>query len=108
MSMDDTERACSWGEIKGRLDPAWSYVVVETSATTGQAEVFKAVWALLGAHPDVIRAREICRETSSGNHLMLVQVDPVGADAVQHSLLGPRLPPSVTVFFYNHFPGSGT
>jgi hypothetical protein len=96
--------ACSWAEIKGRLDPAWSYVVIETSATTPGADVFHTITALLAEHSAGIRSQEICRETVSGKLLMLVQIDPEQTEAVKHKLLDPRLPPSVTVFFYNHFP----
>ena len=57
---------------------------------------------LLAEHADGIRAREICRETTTGKLLMLVQIEPDQAEAVKRSLLDPRLPPSITVFFYNH------
>lgn len=93
--------ACSWADIRGGLDPAWSYVVVEVGGAFDVA-VFDVATALLAEHADGIRARQICRETTSGNLLMLIQVEPDHAEAVQRSLLDPRLPPSVTVFFYNH------
>jgi hypothetical protein len=77
-------------------------MIVEAGAASGDAAVFDAVAAVLAEHLDGIRAREICRETTTGNLLMLVQVEPDQAEAVKRSLLGPRLPPSITVFFYNH------
>jgi hypothetical protein len=101
------KNACSWAEIKNGLDPAWSYIVVEAGAASDDAAVFEAVAVLLAEHGAGIRSRAVCRETTSGHHLMLVQVDPARAEAVQRSLLGPRLPPSVTVYFYNHSPGAG-
>ena len=104
MTQDLSTGACSWAEIKGGLDPAWSYVVVEASSVAAHGAVFEAIGALLANHADGIRSREICRDTASGNYLMLVQVDPARTEAVRRSLLGPRLPPSVTVFIYNHSP----
>jgi hypothetical protein len=96
--------ACSWSDIKGRLDPAWSYVVIETTAASPGDDVFDTVAALLAAHADGIRSQEICRETDSGNLLMLVQVHPEQTETIKRKLLDPRLPPSVTVFFYDHAP----
>ena len=96
--------ACTWADIKGRLDPAWSYVVIETAAASTDADVFEAVAALLAEHAAGIRAQEICRETRTGKLLMLVQVDPERTEAVKRSLLDPRLPPSMTVFCYEHAP----
>jgi hypothetical protein len=97
--------ACSWAEIKGRLDPAWSYVVIETTAVTPNADVFRTIAALLAEHSVGIRSQEICRETGSGKLLMLVQLDPEKTEPVKDALLDPRLPPSVTVYIYNHSPG---
>jgi|GEM_PF-2452660 len=99
-----TGEACSWSDIKGRLDPEWSYVVIETAAATPGTEVFHAIADLLAEHADGIRSQEICREAGSGKLLMLVQIEPDQAEAVKHKLLDPRLPPSVTVYFYNHSP----
>ena len=96
--------ACSWAEIKGRLDPDWSYVVIETAAAAPGADVFQAIAALLAEHAAGIRSQEICREAASGKLLLLVQIDPEQAEAVKSMLLDPRLPPSVTVYFYNHSP----
>ncbi len=96
--------ACSWTEIKRRLDPAWSYLVVETTAATSGADVFDSVAALLAEHADGIRSQEICREAASGKLLLLVQIDPRQTEAVKNTLLDPRLPPSITVYFYNHSP----
>lgn len=93
--------ACSWAEIKGRLDPAWSYVVIETSAATPSADIFSTVTALLAEHAAGIKTQEIFRETSSGKLLMLIQIAPELTDVVKLKLLDPRLPPSVTVFFYD-------
>jgi len=95
---------CSWAEIKGRLDPAWSYVVIETTAASPSADVFRTVTALLAEHVADVRALEICRETSSGKLLMLVQIDPDQTDAVKRKLLDPKLPPSATVYFYDCCP----
>ena len=96
--------ACSWAEIKERLDPAWSYAVIETAAMTTGAGVFRAIADLLARHSIEIRSQEICRETESGKLLLLMQLDPDKAAAVKDVLLDPRLPPSVTVYFYNHSP----
>lgn len=93
---------CSRAEIKAGLDPAWSYVVIETPAVSGDAGGFDALSAILMEHADAIRAREVSRETRCGNRLMLFEVNPDRSEAVQRSLLGPRLPPSVTLFFYNY------
>jgi hypothetical protein len=93
---------CSWAEIKGRLDPAWSYVVIETAAMTPAADVFRTIATVLEGHAVGIRSQEICRESASGKLLLLVQLDPNKAEAVKDVLLDPRLPPSVTVYFYNH------
>ena len=95
---------CSWADIKGRLDPAWSYVVIETTAATPSADVFRTVTALLAEHAAGIKAQEIFRETSSRKLLMLVQIDPEQTHAVKRKLLEPKLPPSVTVFFYDFCP----
>ena len=40
--MNDTihREACSWAELKSRLDPAWSYVVIETTSVTSSVDVF--------------------------------------------------------------------
>jgi hypothetical protein len=95
--------ACSWTDIKRRLDPVWSYLVIETTAASG-AEVFDSVVALLSEHADGIQSQEICRETASGKMLLLLQIDPRQTEAVKNTLLDPRLPPSVTVYFYNHAP----
>jgi hypothetical protein len=94
--------ACSWIEIKRRLDPAWSYVVIETTAATSGADIFDSIVTLLSEHADGIRSQEICRERESGKLLLLVQLNPNKAEAVKEVLLDPRLPPSVTVYFYNH------
>jgi len=102
MNRTNHRKVCSWSDIKARLDAAWNYVIIETAAASFEAEVLDTVTALLAEHADGIRARQICRETTSGNLLMLIQVEPDHAEAVQRSLLDPRLPPSVTVFFYNH------
>jgi len=99
--------ACSWTEIKGRLDPVWSYVVIETTAATPSADVFSTVTALLAEHAAGIEAQEIYRETSSGKLLMLIQIAPELTDIVKLKLLDPRLPPSVTVFFYDCCPPGG-
>ena len=96
--------ACSWAEIKGRLDPDWSYVVIETAAATPGADVFQAIATLLAEHSDGIRSQEICREAGSGKLLLLVKIEPEQAEAVQHKLLEARLPLSLTVYFYNHSP----
>jgi len=96
--------ACSWTEIKRRLDPAWSYLVIETTAATAGADVFDSVAPLLAAHADGIRSQAVCREAASGKLLLLVQIDPRQTEAVKNTLLDPRLPPSVTVYFYNHSP----
>ena len=93
---------CTWAEIKGSLDPAWSYVVIETAAVTPKADVFRTIAALLEGHSVGIRSQEICRESASGKLLLLVQLDPDKAEAVKDVLLDPRLPSSVTVYFYNH------
>ena len=95
---------CSWAEIKERLDPAWSYAVIETAATTADADVFRTIADLLAKHSIVIRSQAVCRETESGKFLLLMQLDPDRALAVKDVLLDPRLPPSVTVYFYNHSP----
>lgn len=95
---------CSWAEIKDRLDPAWSYVVIETAAASPSANVFRNVTALLAEHVAAVRAPEICRETSSGKLLMLVQIDPDQTDAVKRKLLDSKLPPSATVYFYDCCP----
>lgn len=104
--MNDTihRAACSWADIKRRLDPAWSYVVIETTAVTASADVFHAVTALLAEHANGIKAREICRETSSGKLLMLVQIEPGQTEAVKEKLFDPRLPSSLTVYFYDCTP----
>ena len=96
--------ACSWADIKERLDPAWSYVVIETTADTPSADIFHTVSALLAEHAAAIRKQEICRETSSGKLLMLVQILPEQAEALKRKLLNPMLPPSVAVYFYAHTP----
>lgn len=96
--------ACSWTEIKRRLDPAWSYLVIETTAAAAGADVFDSVAPLLAEHADGIRSQAICREAASGKLLLLVQIDPRQTEAVKNTLLDPRLPPSVTVYFYNHSP----
>jgi hypothetical protein len=98
---------CTWADIKGRLDPAWSYVVIETSAATPSADIFSTVTALLAEHAAGIKTQEICRETSSGKLLMLVQIDPAQTDAVKRKLLDPKLPPTATVFFYDCCPPGG-
>lgn len=97
--------ACSWTQIKERLDPAWSYVVIETTAATPCAHVFRAVTALLAGYAADIRQQEICRETSSGHLLILVQIAPAQTEALKRKLLDHTLPPSVTVYFYDHTPG---
>ena len=107
MTHEPQNNACSWSEIKDRLDPAWSYVVIETDAATPNAGVFQTIAALLAEHAAGIRSQEICRETVSGKLLMLVQVEPAQTEAVKYILVDPRLPPSVTVFFYNHSPRGG-
>jgi len=104
MNRSIQREACSWADIKGRLDPAWSYVVIETTAVTPNADVFRTVTALLAEHAAGIKAQEICRETSSGKLLMMVQIAPELTDVVKLKLLDPRLPPSVTVFFYDASP----
>lgn len=96
--------ACTWADIKDRLDPAWSYVVIETTAATPSTDVFRTVTALLAEHAADIKTQEICRETSSGKLLMLVQINPEQTDAVKRKLLEPKLPPSATVFFYDCCP----
>jgi hypothetical protein len=96
--------ACSWAEIKERLDPAWSYAVIETEATTPGAGVFRSIANLLSRYSVAVRSQEICREAKSGKLLLLMQLDPDKAAAVKDVLLDPRLPPSVTVYFYNHSP----
>jgi hypothetical protein len=104
--MNDTihREACSWAELKSRLDPAWSYVVIETTAVTSSVDVFHTVTALLAEHANGIKAQEICRETSSGKLLMLVQIEPGQTEAVKNKLFDPRLPPSLTVYFYDCTP----
>ena len=104
MNQAHHREACSWADIKGRLDPAWSYVVIETTAASPSADVFRTVSALLAEHAAGIEAQEICRETSSGKLLMMVQIAPALTDVVKRKLLDPRLPPSVTVFFYDASP----
>lgn len=104
MNRTNHRKACSWSDIKGRLDPAWNYVIIETTAASSAAEVFDTVATLLAEHADGIRAQEICRETASGNLLMLVQIDPRQTEIIKGKLLDPRLPPSATVFFYDHTP----
>jgi len=76
--------------------------VVETTAATSNADVFDSIAALLAEHGEGIRSQEICREAASGKLLLLVQIDPRQTEAVKNTLLDPRLPPSVTVYFYNH------
>lgn len=95
---------CSWTDIKNRLDPAWSYVVIETTAASPSASVFRTVRELLAKHAVGIEAQEICRETSSGKLLMLVQIAPELTNAVKETFLDPRLPPEVTIIFYDHPP----
>lgn len=104
MNRTISRNACSWAEIKSRLDPDWIYVVIETAAVTPDADVFQAIAALLAEHAAGIRSQEICREAASGKLLLLVQIEPEQAEAVKSMLLDPRLPPSVTVYFYNHSP----
>jgi hypothetical protein len=104
MTRATPRNVCSWAEIKERLDPAWSYVVIETTADTPSADVFHTVSALLAEHAAAIRKQEICRETSSGKLLMLVQIRPELTEALKRKLLNPMLPPSVTVYFYEHTP----
>jgi hypothetical protein len=98
------EEACSWTDIKRRLDPAWSYLVVESTGATSSADVFDSITALLTEHAEGIRSQEVCREAASGKLLLLVQIDPRQTEAVKSTLLDPRLPPSFTVYFYNHSP----
>ena len=100
--------SCTWAEIKKQLDPAWSYAVIETAATTPQAAVFGKVASLLAEHGASIRKQEICRETITDKLLMLVEIDPERTEAVKRSLLGPSMPPSVTVLFYNQPPRGET
>lgn len=108
MSHNHQNRACSWSQIKQRLDPAWNYVLVETAAASSDAAVFDTVLALLSEHFERRHFREICRESSSGKVLLLVQIDPRQTEAVKRTLLAPRMPPSVTVYFYHHFPEGDT
>lgn len=107
MNPTNHRKACSWSDIKEHLDPAWNYVIIETTAASSAAGVFDTVAALLADHADGIRAQEICRETASGNLLMLVQIDPRKTEIIKCKLLDPRLPPSATVFFYDHAPLGG-
>ena len=96
--------ACSWSDIKRQLDPAGSYIVIETAAVSSSAEVFRTITAIVAKDAATIRKQEICREASSGNLLLLIQIDPEQTEAVKNSLLSPNLPSSVTVYFYDPAP----
>lgn len=103
--MTPVEKRLSWSEIRRRLDPCCSYIILEFEVEKEAAEtVLREHGGLPLAEAD-IAASWLYRETDTERLLLVVRLVPEREEEVKARILVSRIPRNATLHYYGRDAG---
>jgi hypothetical protein len=103
--MTPVEKRISLSEIRRRLDPCCSYVILEFEADEEAAETLLRERGGLPLAEADIAASWLYQEADSGRMLLVVRLVPEREEEVRDRILASRIPRNATLHYYGRDAG---